>query len=298
MQNNKLFKGIMPAAFTPFDGEGGLMPDAARKMLRAILDKGVHGFYINGSTGEGLFLQESTRREMAEAAVEICRGRGVVINHVGAVDNTAAIRLAKHAGQIGCDAVASLVPNYIITYPKERILDYYKRLRDASGLPVLVYCMGNIGGDPFDFMQSVMAVDGLIGCKYTMFDYFIMHRIAELNGGNINVINGPDQMLICGLMMGADGGIGTTYNLMPGWFLELYAAFRAGDYEKARETQFKINRVIAVLLKHDCIPACKEVFRVNGYDIGQAAYPGKVFDSASRKALLDELAAAGYVFDI
>ena len=62
-----------------------------------------------------------------------------------------------------------------------------------------------------------------------------MHRITKLNGGDINVINGPDEMLICGLTMGADGGIGSTYNVIPAWYCALYEAFRRGDFAAARD---------------------------------------------------------------
>lgn len=290
---NKLFTGIMPALITPFDEEGRLKEDSSRRIIRKELESGINGFYVNGATGEGLFLSEETRRRQAEIAVEECKGRGKVINHVGAVDAQAALRLARHSARIGCDAISSLVPNYIAKYDDEQILDYYKRLSDASGLPVLVYCTGLVGNDPYSFMEKAIKVDGLIGCKYTMFDYYSMHRILDLNDGNINVINGPDEMLILGLTMGADGGIGSTYNLMPDRYVKLYDAFRAGDFETARQTQFGINKIISVLLAHSCIASIKEVFNVLGYDAGSLAYPGKVFSKEERQALIDELKAAG-----
>ena len=110
---NKQFGGIMPAFITPFDENGALKADSARRLLERELAAGVQGFYVNGATGEGLFLPEATRRDMAETAVSVCKGRGAVINHVGAVDPAQAVRLARHAGQIGCDAISSMVPNYV-----------------------------------------------------------------------------------------------------------------------------------------------------------------------------------------
>lgn len=291
---NKLFTGIMPAMITPIDPVSELKSASAEAILLKELDAGVNGFYINGATGEGLFLAEHVRREMAELSVKVCRGRGKVINHVGAVDTQMAIRLAKHAGQIGCDAVSSLVPNYVNKYTVPQILDYYKRLSDASGLPVLVYCTNLVGSEPYEFMKQALQVDGLIGCKYTLFDYYSMHRITELNGGDINVINGPDEMLICGLTMGADGGIGSTYNLMPDRFVRLYNAFRAGQFEEARAIQFSINRVISVLLKFGCIAAIKQAFNLMGLDAGSVAYPGKVFDQEESVQLKKELKEAGF----
>ena len=290
----KLFKGIMPALVTPIDKNGTFKSEVAESLLKWEISKGVHGFYINGATGEGLFLSEDVRKELAETSIGICKGKVKVINHVGAVDTMSAIRLAKHAGEIGCDAISSLVPNYLTTYTTDQVLDYYKRISDASGLPVLVYCKGNVGTTPYEFMKRVMNVNGLIGCKYTMFDYYSMHRITELNGGDINVINGPDEMLICGLTMGADGGIGSTYNIMGDWFVDLYNKYRSGDFEGAREVQFRINKVIAVILKYNCIPALKAALTLQGFNIGDVAYPGKVFSAEELEQFRKEMAEAGY----
>lgn len=291
---NKLFSGVMPALITPFDDNGALMEAAARSIIEHELKMGVNGFYVNGATGEGLYLPEKTRMQLAETAVDMCRDKGVIINHVGAIDPAAALRLAKHAGEIGCDAISSLVPNYVNTFTTDQVLDYYKRISDASGLPVLVYCTGLLKDSPFEFMEKAIKTGNVIGLKYTMPNYYNLHRITQLNGGDINVINGPDETLVCGLTMGADGGIGSTYNLMGDWYVELYNAFRAGDFQKARETQFRINKVITVLLKHDCIAAIKECMNIMGFDAGCVAYPGKRFSAEQRAALAVDMNAAGF----
>ena len=104
-------------------------------------------------------------------------------------------------------------------------------------------------------------------------------------------------MLVLGLLMGADGGIGSTYNLMPEWFLELYAAFRAGEIQRARDVQVRINRVIAVLLEYGCIASIKEAFEIMGYDAGHVAYPGKTFGVDERAAFKRDMEAAGFKFE-
>ena len=291
---NKLFKGIMPAIVTPFNDDGTLKKETARKLFEYELNYGIKGFYVNGATGEGLYLPEKTRMEMIETAVDVCKGKGAVINHVGAIDANSALRLAKHAGEVGCDAISSLVPNYVNNYSTEQVLDYYKRISDASGLPVLVYCTGLLKDSPYEFMKKALGTGNVIGLKYTMPNYYNMQQITLLNGGDINVINGPDESLICGLTMGADGGIGSTYNLMGAWYVELYDAFCAGEFEKARQLQFRINKVITVLLRHDCIPAIKEALTIMGFDIGSIAYPGKRFTKEQRAAFVADMTEAGF----
>ena len=294
MFKNKIFTGILPALITPIREDGTFLRQAAEEVIDYEFRSPISGFYINGATGEGPVLSEKTRMEMAETAVEKTRGRGKIINHIGAPDTNSAFRLAKHAAEIGCDAVSSVLPNFYFKFTTSQILDYYKRIADISGLPVVVYANGLMNQNPVDFMREAMKIEGVIGVKYTNFDYYDLHRITELNGGDINVLNGPDEMLICGLTMGADGGIGTTYNIMPGWFCELYDAYCAGQFEKAREAQFRINRVIEIIRRYPTsIPAVKEIFRYRGIDAGQAAYPAKVYTPEESAALRRELQEAG-----
>ena len=94
---NKRFSGIMPALLTPIREDGTFLRDAAERMIDYELKSPIKGFYINGATGEGPVLCERTRMDMTEVAVEKTRGRGWIIDHVGAPDSMSALRLAKHA---------------------------------------------------------------------------------------------------------------------------------------------------------------------------------------------------------
>ncbi len=67
-----------------------------------------------------------------------------------------------------------------------------------------------------------LLIPNVIGAKYTLSDYYVFRKLKEINGGDINMLNGPDETLICGLMMGADGGIGATYNIMSNKYCDIY----------------------------------------------------------------------------
>lgn len=294
---NKLFTGVMPAFPTFVDENSAFLPKAAEKVIDLEMPSGIKGFYVNGATGEGPVLPEKTRMENIELCTAKLKGRGVVINHVGAADTQEAFRLAKHAGQIGCDAISSVLPYFFFKYDVDDVLDYFKRLADISGLPVLLYANGLMTIDPLSFMRKAINIDGVIGLKYTMFDYYTMHRICELNGGDINVINGPDEMLLCGLAMGADGGIGSTYNIMPTRYVAIYEAMKRGDLETAKKVQYSVNRVIEVLHVYDCISAIKAVFELKGIDCGSRAYPFRELTAEQKKDLKADLAKAGLDID-
>lgn len=292
--SNIFVKGIMPALITPFEADGTILKDSIKANIDRNYSQGAAGFYICGSTGEGPVLTTAQRKEVAEAVVEASNGRGLIINHVGAASPFDAFELARHAKDCGCDGVSSVVPNFYYKYDEDEIVEYYKRLADESQLPVVAYAQSLLTGDAVSLMDRLIKIDGVVGVKFTLTDFYSMHRIKELNGGDINVINGPDEMLICGLSMGADAGIGSTYNLMCGEYVKLFNQFKSGDIEAARATQYKINKVIEILIKYGVIRSIKHVLTLMGIPSGAASYPGKPLTDEQQKALKAELDAVGY----
>ncbi len=80
-------------------------------------------------------------------------------------------------------------------------------------------------------------------------------------------------MLLPFLLMGAHGGIGTTYNLLPELFVDLYAAWEAGDLQKAQQAQYQIDRAILIFRKFGVVPAVKAAMRLRGIDCGSPRAP-------------------------
>ncbi len=296
-----IFKGIMPALITPFNEDESIKRLTVHQLIDWHLSTGVQGFYICGSTGEGPALRTETRIEMAEIVVEHTRRRGVVIDHISAPNMKDALELTKHATKIGVDAIASLAPMYFFKYTEDEIEEYYKTIAGNTDLPVMVYAtslMNNI--DVPRLMEKLMQVPNIIGVKCTIRDYYQMRKIKEVNAGDINLINGPDETLLCGLVMGADGGIGSTYNLMPSWFSKLYEAFERGDLLNAQEYQYRINRVIGVLLKYGVngvVKSTKAALELMGYDVGLAVPPALALTAYQKQDMKKELKNLGIHFE-
>ena len=290
-KSNIKFSGVMSALVSCVDEDGKVYEQDMRRLMDWQLRAGLKGFYLCGGTGEGPVLQKETRMRIAEIAKDAVGDRAKLIAHVGAIDLKTAAELAKHAGKIGLDAVSS-VPPFFFHYGEQEIADYYRALADASGLPVLMYASPLSGIQiTWDMVDRLMDIPGMIGLKWTSYDYFTMHRIRELRGGNINVINGPDECLLCGLTMGADGGIGATYNLMPKLFAKIYDSYRAGNLEAAQEAQFKANKLIEILLKFGVVTGIKDALRMIGYECGYQVYPQKRFSEEEQKAFRAALRA-------
>ncbi|NMP36868.1 MAG: hypothetical protein GX051_01890 [Clostridiales bacterium] len=293
--SNILLKGIYPALVTPLNDDGTVKKESVGAIMEHNFKNGALGYYICGTTGEGPVMTLEQRMKTAAAAVEANAGRGLIINHIGAASPFDALELARHSGEIGCDAISSVVPNFFYKYSDNEILEYYKRIADASGLPVIAYAQSMLAGaDVVSFMDKLMKIDGVIGVKFTLTDFYSMGRIKALNGGDINVINGPDEMLICGLSMGADAGIGSTYNVMCKQYCALYEAFGRGDTDAARALQRKINRVVEIIIRHGVIRTIKFMLCEQGMDAGSVMFPGAALGEAEKASIHCELDAVGY----
>lgn len=126
-----MFRGIMPALITPVNEDGTIREAAARKLIGDLSQTGITGFYILGSTGEGVATDRDTRMEFAEL-VRDARPDGMkIINHIGASDLSTVKKLARHARKCGMDAISS-VPPFFFSYDEQGVIDYYRAMSDES----------------------------------------------------------------------------------------------------------------------------------------------------------------------
>ena len=298
--NNIVFKGIMPALITPYDSRGNVKKETVEKLVNFQLEAGVDGFYVCGGTGEGPVLSKDTRMQMTEAVVAANAGRGDVIVHVGSFNPNEAVELTRHAEKAGADGISSLPPTFYYNYTDDEIFEYYKNIAENTDLPVMMYATTAIKSKNInDLIISLMEIENIVGLKDTRRNYYQMWQAKQINGGNINVINGPDEMLICGLSMGADGGIGSSYNIIPEKFVALYKSFKEGDIESAQAMQTDINKIIEVLIKHGVngiINSVKCTLEIDGLDVGSAAYPAKIYTEQQKAQLKYDMEKVGYVF--
>lgn len=288
--------GITPALLTPFDEEGNVNTAVIRDMIEFHLSGGVSGFYVCGSTGEGLLLSEAERRLVAETAIDQVKGRVPVVVHVGAIATQTACALASHAEEAGADAISSIPPFYF-SVGVEGVKQHYVRIAAASSLPFYIYNIPgatgvNVGVDMVQALSAIMPT--LRGMKYTAYDFYQMHKIVELEGGRLNVLSGPDEMMIAAQAMGADGAIGTTYNVLPRLFVEAYESFNADDVATARELQAKGNWVITIFQQFPSLSAVKEMMRLLGFDCGSARRPNLPLTDEQKGRLREMLEEIGF----
>ncbi|MFN2241434.1 MAG: dihydrodipicolinate synthase family protein [Anaerolineae bacterium] len=289
-----MFSGVIPALLTPLSDRDLVDTGTLRDLVEFLLSRGVDGFYACGSTGEGLLMTERERCQVVDTVIDQVRGRVPVIVHVGAPATSVSERLARHAREAGADAVASIPPIYYAVGRVE-IETHYRRIAEASGLPLYLYNIPNATQVNLEGRLICDLVKGGIarGLKYTSYDLLNFREVIEFCGSTINVLAGPDEMLLPFLVMGAHGGIGTTYNLVPELFVDLYAAWTAGDLEKAQQIQYQIDRIILVIRKFAVIPAVKAALHLRGIDCGGPRAPLLPLSPQAMEQLAGELEQEG-----
>lgn len=284
-----MMQGILPAIVTPLDENEGLLADSFERLIAHYYGAGAHGLYVCGNTGEGLLLPVELRETAAGIAVRMsAAGKQQVIVHVGAHRQADAIRLAKHASRIGATAISSLPPGSGYSFPETKA--YYQALAAVSDVPLLVYHFPAIASFSLAQLEELCAIPGVAGLKFTSFDLYSLRQL--LLGGDRIVFNGHDEVMAPGLLMGAHGGIGSTYNLMPELFVALWNHARAGQWTEALAVQDRINRLIRILLDYPLVPAIKHVLTAHhGIPCGNAVAPRTVLTSDQSASLLSRVEA-------
>jgi N-acetylneuraminate lyase len=286
--NDTALGGIYPAIVTPLTSDGRVATGVLSRLLGRLLDAGVHGVYAAGSTGEGMRMSLPDREAVVGCLMSHLPRDKKLLVHVGAPRVEDAIRLAEHAAKAGAHAISSLPPQGDFS----RLRDYYQRLAEHSPLPLILYyfpegCPGTF--QKVEELEEIAALPNVSGVKFTDFNLFLLQQLTRL--GRV-VYNGRDEVLAAGLLMGAQGGIGSTYNLAPETYVALYQHSLRGEWEKARQLQQVLNQMIAVLVRYPFLPALKAALGSRGFECGPSLNGERFQSGAQQQQFLSELAHA------
>ena len=290
------FQGVFPALITPLTKEEKLNVSALETLLQFEMKKGADGFYIGGATGEGLLLDIPERKKLCEKSIEFIGKEKTKIVHITDINFRNTIALAKHAEACGADAISSIAPIYF-QYDENDIYNYYKEIAQNINIPLIIYYTAAAGVNmSTDLFCRLFEIDNITGVKWTSSNYYELIKLRE-RCPDANIFNGPDEMLVCGLSSGADGGIGSTYNVMYPLIRSIYDHFCAGNMTEALEQQKKADKIINVMLRYSVIPVCKMILEEMGIAVGHASFPMTRYSKEERAVIKAELLAAGFSFE-
>jgi N-acetylneuraminate lyase len=281
MKDISKYQGIIPAFYACYDKNGEISPSAVQALTRHLAAKGVKGVYVGGSSGECIYQNVEERKLLLENVVEAAEGKLTIIAHVACNSTRDSVELAKHAASLGVDAIASIPPIYF-KLPEYSIADYWNAMSAAApDTDFVIYNIPQLAGVALTMplFREMIKNPNVIAVKNSSMpvqDIQMFKDEGTRNGRPFVVFNGPDEQLISGLVMGADGGIGGTYGVMPELILKAFQLVKEGDIATARQVQYDIDNIIYALCatKGNMYASIKEVLRRReGLDIGGVRAP-------------------------
>jgi 4-hydroxy-tetrahydrodipicolinate synthase len=268
------FQGIFTALVTPFNSEGEVNRKSLREVTRFQIEKGVNGLFVCGTAGEGPLMSVKQRKIVAETVVGEVSNRVTVIIHVGTTNTNEAVELAKHAEDIVADAVGAVSP-YYYKPDLDSLFNHYRIISESVEIPVFIYNIPQMTG--FNLTPRIVAkiceLPNVIGIKDSSNNLIQIREIIETAPKKIVVINGSDNLTFAAFIVGADGLISGTANVDPELFVELYKAYKSGDYSRALKIQEGINKLVRVLENFPFIASYKSALELRGIRAGLPKSP-------------------------
>ena len=242
-QKFEKYKGIFPAFYACYDENGAISPERVRAFTEYLIDKGVTGLYVGGSSGECIYQSVAERKLVLENVMEIARGRIVVIAHVACNNTADSMELAAHAESLGVDAIAAIPPIYF-HLPPHGIAQYWNDISSAApNTDFIIYNIPQLAGVGLSsaLLREMLKNPRVISVKNSSMP---VQDIEMWRDEGAIVFNGPDEQLLSGLVAGAIGGIGGTYAAMPELYLRIFALAGQGRIAEAREIQDECCHII------------------------------------------------------
>lgn len=296
----KKMYGVNTPLSCPMTKDGEVDYEGLRNLCNFLVEKGIHGLYPNGSTGEMIYLTLEERKKILEVTVETVAGRANVFSMVGANNTRDTIELAQHAEKVGADGIGVVTPFYFKLDEAELIQFFVDVASSVSpDFPVYLYGIPQLAVNditPAVAEKIVAKCPNVVGVKYSYPDMIRMLQFMEVNNRTFSVLTGPEDLFYALLASGGDGVISGSSNVIPEHFVAIYDAFKAGNYKLAAELQAKTNRVLAVLNGPNHMSRYKVGMRTRGL-ITDATMrrPLREITETEEQALLSGLEAVGYL---
>ncbi len=287
------FVGVVPALITPMTAAGAVNEEALRKVIEFNIAAGVNGFWVAGGTGESILLSDEENKRIAEIVAEQNEGRVKNIMHVGAPTTVRAVDLARHAAAVGVEAICC-VPPFFYARSDEEIVEHYRAVGDAAGLPLFVYNLPSatrVEITPVLMEKIQRAVPETAGLKHSAMNQ--MH-VRSFKRQGVACFTGNCRLMLSALSIGAIGCVDGPLGLAPELWVEIWNAYGEGDLRRAEAAQERAWQFVDEFL------GCGGTFHALvkgalslrlGIDCGAARLPAAAL-TVEQRAALERLAEA------
>lgn len=268
-------KGLIPALVTPFSADYQVNEESLRKMIRRLIDSGVHGLFCLGSNGEFFSLTPEEKVRIAEITVEEAQGKIPVYVGTGGTSTSDVIKLNIEMKNIGVTAVSVITP-YFPKLTQRELIYHYKTLANAVDLPIILYNIPAQTGNDLSAaaVAELSKEQNIIGIKDSSgsFDN-ILQYIDMTDSREFSVLAGTDSLILSTLLAGGTGAISATANFLPEAAVGIYEKYLSGDIEGAELEQRKLRKIRSVFKLGSIPSVLKESLNQIGLGAGAPRLP-------------------------
>lgn len=294
--------GVVPPVCTPLTPEHELDVPSLERLAAFLIDAGMHGLFVTGSTGEVAYLPDETRYRALEVVAGVAAGQVPVL--AGIIDTTTprVIEHAKAAKAAGADALVATAPFYAPTHPVE-FPGHFRAIRAAVDLPLVAYDIPvSVGCKlPTDVVLELAADGTLTALKDSSGDLDGLRAVLE-STAELVCFSGSETLADLGLFIGAHGLVPGIGNVDPHGYLRLYEAAQRGDWAAAKTEQMRLRKLFEIIYVGDgrmgryssAMGAFKEGLVARGVITGgTTSTPMIPLNDTERAAVRHHLAEAG-----
>jgi 4-hydroxy-tetrahydrodipicolinate synthase len=290
-------RGIIPPVATPMQANEDLDLPRLKWFLDHLIHAGVHGVFVLGTNSEFYALDEREKQEVIATAVSHVRGRVPVYAGTGAETTREAVRLTKMAEKEGANGVSVITPYFVIPNQQE-IFDHYRRIAEATKLPVVLYnnpaTCGGVKID-VDTVARLAEIPNILGVKDSSGDLTNTIEYMRVVPERFSVMMGRDTLIYSAMILGAKGAVPATGNIAPKILVDIYESFVRGDLAGSLAAQRKLHPVRMALTLGTAPGGVKAALDVLGLSIGPCRSPVAPLPADKMQKMRAALAQAGLV---
>ena len=234
-------RGCGTALATPFTRDGALDEPALRKLVDWQIDQGIDFLVPCGSTGEAVTMTPAEHRRVVEITVEQAKGRVPIVAGAGSNDTAKAVALSREMKAAGATHLLHVSPMYNKP-PQRGIVEHFRKLADATDLPIIVYNVpGRTGGNiEAKTALELAQIPHIVAIKEASGNLTQVTDILRNRPDHYAVLSGDDELTLAIMALGGDGVISVVSNATPKTMAELCALAGKGDFGGARRCHYKL----------------------------------------------------------
>ena len=234
-------KGCGTALVTPFTKDGAVDEPALRKLVDWQIEQGIHFLVPCGSTGEAATMTPAEHRRVVEITVEQAKGRVPIVAGAGSNDTVKAVAMSKEMKAAGATHLLHVSPMYNKP-PQRGIIEHFKRIADATDLPVVVYNVPGRTGSNIEAKTTLALaqVKHIAAVKEASGNLGQITDILRERAANFAVLSGDDEMTLAVMAAGGDGVISVISNATPKAMAQLCDLAAKGDITGAKKIHFQL----------------------------------------------------------